>query len=295
MPLSLTILTGAFGPQRRGAIIGIWGGLGGLAVAGGPLIGGAVTEGPDWHWIWLNVPVGVAAVALSRARLPESHGPEAGLDLPALALLTGGAASLVWGPGAGERVRLGRADDPRRARLRALLVAGFAAWEGRAAVPMLPLRLLRIRDFTAANATALLMTGAPGAVVFLIAQYRQLVLGYSPLGTGCASSPGRQPPANRSGRQADLRPGAGGAPCWPGAWARKPPGWPGSPGHRHRAAVCRDGGAAARGGAGISMALPTAATAAMSAVRPDQLGKAAGANSTLQRLDSACLPSPGGH
>ena len=57
----------------------------------------------------------------------------------------------------------------------------------------------------------------------------------------------------------------------------------------------RDGGAAARGRAGISMALPTAATAAMSAVRPDQLGKAAGANSTLQRLDSACLPSPGGH
>ncbi|GEM_PF-3681202 len=194
MPLSLTILTGAFGPQRRGAIIGIWGGLGGLAVAGGPLIGGAVTEGPDWHWIWLNVPVGVAAVALSRARLPESHGPKAGLDLPALALLTGGAASLVWGPGAGERVRLGRADDPRRARLRALLVARFAAWEGRAAVPMLPLRLLRIRDFTAANATALLMTGAPGAAVFLIAQYCQLVLGYSPLGTGCASSPGRQPP-----------------------------------------------------------------------------------------------------
>ena len=78
MPLSLTILTGAFGPQRRGAIIGIWGGLGGLAVAGGPLIGGAVTEGPDWHWIWLNVPVGVAAVALSRARLPESHGRRQG-------------------------------------------------------------------------------------------------------------------------------------------------------------------------------------------------------------------------
>jgi len=67
------------------------------------------------------------------------------------------------GPGAGERVRLSRAYDPRRARLRALLVAGFAAWEGRAAAPMLPLRLLRIRDFTAANATALLMTGAPGA------------------------------------------------------------------------------------------------------------------------------------
>ena len=80
------------------------------------------------------------------------------------------------GPGAGERVRLSRADDPRRARLRALLVAGFAAWEGHAATPMLPLRLLRIRDFTAANATALLMKGSLGAV-FLIAQYCQLVLG----------------------------------------------------------------------------------------------------------------------
>lgn len=133
MPLSLTILTGAFGPQRRGAIIGIWGGLGGFAVAGGPLIGGAVTEGPDWHWIfWLNVPVGVAAVALSRARLPESHGPEAGLDLPALALLTGGAASLVWGLVLASASGWA-ADDPRRARLRALLVAGSRP--GKAARP----------------------------------------------------------------------------------------------------------------------------------------------------------------
>jgi len=96
---------------------------------------------------------------------------------------------------------------------------GFAAWEGRAAVPMLPLRLLRIRDFTAANATALLMTGAPGAAVFLIAQYCQLVLGYSPPGTGCASSPGRQPPlliapaarriSDRGGRRPVLAGGMG--------------------------------------------------------------------------------------
>jgi EmrB/QacA subfamily drug resistance transporter len=286
MPLSLTILTGAFPPQRRGAIIGIWGGLGGLAVAGGPLIGGAVTEGLDWHWIfWLNVPIGVAAVALSRARLPESYGPEAGLDLPALALLTSGAASLVWGlvrastSGWGAPMTLGALGCG------ALLVAGFAAWEGRAATPMLPLRLLRIRDFTAANATALLMMGALSAAVFLIAQYCQLVLGYSPLGTGLRILPWTATPlliapaagwiSDRIGRRPVLAAGMGlqaAGLAWFALVAGAAP--------RYAAMVAP----LLVAGVGISMALPTAATAAMSAVRPDQLGKASGANGTLQRL-----------
>ena len=65
LPLSLTILTTAFPPQRRGLIVGIYGGLAGLAVAAGPLVGGAVTEGLDWHWIfWLNVPIGLIAATL---------------------------------------------------------------------------------------------------------------------------------------------------------------------------------------------------------------------------------------
>jgi EmrB/QacA subfamily drug resistance transporter len=185
MPLSLTILTGAFPPRRRGAIVGIWGGLGRLAVAGGPLIGGAVTEGLDWHWIfWLNVPIGLAAVALSRARLPESHGHRARLDIPALVLLSGGASALVWG-----LVRASAAGWQSPGTLTALgcgalLVAAFVAWERRTAAPMLPPRMFRIREFTAANAAALLMIASLSAAVFLIAQYCQLVLGYSPLGTG---------------------------------------------------------------------------------------------------------------
>ena len=77
-PLSLTILAGVFPPQRRGSIVGVWGAVGGLAVAGGPLIGGAVVQGLNWHWIfWLNVPIGLAAAALSAARLPESRGQAA--------------------------------------------------------------------------------------------------------------------------------------------------------------------------------------------------------------------------
>src|SRR5207237_5256152 len=98
MPLSLTLLASAFPPERRGAIIGIWGGIGGLAVASGPLVGGAVTQGLDWHWIfWVNVPIGVVATVLARLRLAETRGPATRLDLPAGALVSTGAIALGWG------------------------------------------------------------------------------------------------------------------------------------------------------------------------------------------------------
>ena len=97
LPLSLTILTTAFPAERRGTIVGIYGGLAGLAVAAGPLVGGAVTQGINWHWIfWINVPIGVAAVALSQRLLPESHGPRERLDLIGVGLITGGVVAIVW-------------------------------------------------------------------------------------------------------------------------------------------------------------------------------------------------------
>src|SRR5258708_26754845 len=99
IPLSLTILTAAFPPHPPGPLVGIWGGIAGLAVAAGPLVGGAITQGLDWHWVfWVNVPIGLVAAALSRVRLAESRGPEARLDLPGAALAAGGAAALAWGP-----------------------------------------------------------------------------------------------------------------------------------------------------------------------------------------------------
>ena len=83
MPLSLTILTSAFPAEKRGAVVGIWGGIAGLAVAAGPLIGGGITQGLNWHWIfWVNVPIGVAATVGAALRLPESHGPRAGSTFP---------------------------------------------------------------------------------------------------------------------------------------------------------------------------------------------------------------------
>ena len=97
LPLSLTVLTTAFPAERRGMIVGVYGGLAGLAVALGPVVGGLVTEGIDWHWIfWLNVPIGVAAVLLGVRLLPESYGAQERLDLIGVGLVTSGAVALVW-------------------------------------------------------------------------------------------------------------------------------------------------------------------------------------------------------
>src|SRR6202161_637841 len=76
IPLTLTLLSAAVSPQRRGLALGAWGAIGGLAVAIGPLVGGAVVEGASWQWIfWLNVPIGVALLPIARAKLAESHRP----------------------------------------------------------------------------------------------------------------------------------------------------------------------------------------------------------------------------
>src|SRR6188768_4546230 len=98
MPLTLTILSAAVPPERRGLALGAWGAIGGLAIAFGPLVGGAVVEGIAWQWIfWLNVPLGLVLVPLALRRLEESHGPGGKLDLPGLALVSAGLFGIVWG------------------------------------------------------------------------------------------------------------------------------------------------------------------------------------------------------
>ena len=109
-PLTLTILSAAVPAERRGLALGAWGGIGGLAVAMGPLVGGAVVEGLSWQWIfWLNVPIGLVLAPLAFLRLRESHGPGGRLDLPGLALASVGLFGIVWG-----LVRATRSDGARR-------------------------------------------------------------------------------------------------------------------------------------------------------------------------------------
>src|SRR5437588_7470800 len=97
MPLTLTILSAAVPAERRGLALGAWGGISGLAIAFGPLVGGAVVDGISWHWVfWLNVPIGLVLVPLVLLRLEESRGPGR-FDLPGLALASTGLFGIVWG------------------------------------------------------------------------------------------------------------------------------------------------------------------------------------------------------
>jgi EmrB/QacA subfamily drug resistance transporter len=289
MPLSLTILTGAFPASRRGAIVGIWGGIAGIAVASGPLVGGAVTQGLDWHWIfWVNVPIGLAAAVLSIFRLPESYGPATRLDLPAVGLVSGGAAGILWALVRASEVGWGSPEIIVTLTLGIGLLAGFVAWERRAAEPMLPLRLFGSRSFTAANTTAFLMIAALTAAAFLGAQYFQFARGVSPLGTGLRVLPWTGTPllvspaagalSDRIGRRPVMAAGMllqGVGLAWFALLATS------SVAYTHLI------GPLIVAGVGISMALPTTPTAALSAVAPSDIGKASGANGTLQRFGGA--------
>jgi EmrB/QacA subfamily drug resistance transporter len=185
MPLTLTILSAAFPAEKRGVALGIWGAIGGIAVASGPLVGGVVIEGISWQWIfWLNVPIGLVLVPLALARLQESHGKDKALDLPGLSLASLGLLGVVWG------LVNGNADGWTSAGILGSLALGvaalvaFVAWELRAAEPMLPMRYFRDRTFSAANAASLLMSFGMFGAIFLLTQYFQTAQGYSPLESG---------------------------------------------------------------------------------------------------------------
>jgi EmrB/QacA subfamily drug resistance transporter len=190
MPLSLTLLAAAVPERLRNAAVGIWGGISGLGVAVGPVVGGAVTDGLTWNWIfWLNVPVGIIAVPLAAMVLRESRGAVSKLDPIGLVLSSAGVLALVWGVVHG-------ADDGWTSTgvLAALaggavLLAGFLAWERRAAAPMLPLRLFRSRSFSLVNAVTFTFSLGVFGAVFLLAQFFQVVQGLSPLESGLRTLP----------------------------------------------------------------------------------------------------------
>ncbi|HWG64248.1 MAG TPA: DHA2 family efflux MFS transporter permease subunit [Streptosporangiaceae bacterium] len=288
-PLSLTILTSAFPAAKRGSIVGIWGGIGGLAVAGGPLVGGAVVQGLDWHWIfWLNVPIGVTAAILATVYLPESRGPARRLDLPAVPLVAGGAAAIAWALVRGSSAGWGSAEVLAAFAAGAALLAGFVIRERYAAQPMLPLQMMRIRAFAAANATGFLMSGAIFSAAFLTAQYFQLGLGYSPLAAGLRLLPWTATPVLIAPLAGALADRIGSRPLMVTGLVLQALGlaWV--------AVIATGAGGYGRlvlpliiAGVGISMALPSTPAAALGAVPPADLGRASGVNNTLQRFGSA--------
>jgi len=185
LTLGLALLSTAFPPERRGAAIGLFSAVTGLAVASGPLVGGAVVEGIAWEWIfWINVPIGLLAIPLVLTRMNESFGSDRGLDIRGLALVTGGAFAIVWGLVRGNAAGWGSLEVAGSLALGVLLAAAFVAWQLRAGEPMLPMRFFRSRAFSAGNAAMFFTFASLFTGVFFFAQLLQTVLGYGPLDAG---------------------------------------------------------------------------------------------------------------
>ncbi len=189
-PLTLTILSAAVAPARRGLALGIWSGTAGLAVALGPVVGGAIVEGISWQWIfWLNVPIGIVLLPIAWLRLSETYGRKASLDLRGLAMISAGLFGLVWGLVRGNAhgwTSLGVAGPMAPARSSS---SPSCSGSSAPASPMVPMRFFRKRAFSSANLTSLLMSFGMFGSIFLLAQFFQIVQGYSPLAAGVRTLP----------------------------------------------------------------------------------------------------------
>lgn len=185
MPLSLTLLSSAVAPERRNAALGIWGAIGGAAVALGPLVGGAVTSGWSWHYIfWLNVPIGLLLVPMALWKLAESRGSGTRLDLTGALLVSTGLFGVVLGLVRGNAHGWTSAGVLASFAVGLLMLSAFTLFELRTEVPMLNLRMFKNRAFAAVNVTAMLFSFGMFGSIFFLSQFLQTVQGYSPLAAG---------------------------------------------------------------------------------------------------------------
>jgi EmrB/QacA subfamily drug resistance transporter len=184
-PLTLTLLADAFPPERRGLALGVWSGISGIAVALGPLVGGAVIQLSSWQWIfWINVPIGALLVPLAMARLTESHGAERSFDLGGLALASTGLFGIVFGLVRSQSLGWGAPQVVISLVLGTLLVLAFVAYELRTAEPMLPMSFFADRGFAVTNAVSLAMYFGMFGSIFFLSQFLQDVLHNTPLQAG---------------------------------------------------------------------------------------------------------------
>jgi EmrB/QacA subfamily drug resistance transporter len=289
MPLALALLSAAFSPEERPRALGLYSGLTGLAILGGPVVGGAIVQGVDWHWIfWLNIPIGVITIGLVFGRIRESFGPPAALDIVGLLLASGASLGLVWG-----LVRANSAGWTSPEVDIALvsgiaLAVGFVGWELRVRAPMMPMRLFGSRAFSAGNLSSVLFTAALYGNLFFIAQFLQTAQGYGSLGAGLRLLPWTAtlffvaPIAGRLVNRVGERPlvvvglilQAVGL-VWIGRIV--------SPDVAFIDLVAPF----ILAGAGISMAMPAAQNAVVSSVAPTDIGKAAGTYNMLRFLGGA--------
>ena len=286
MPLGLALLSTAFPAERRGAAIGIFSAITGVAVAAGPLVGGAVVEGINWQWIfWLNVPIGLLAIPLVLTKMKESFGPDTGLDLRGLALITTGALGVVWGLMRGNQVGWGSVEVVASLAAGAALLAGFVAWEVRAREPMLPIRFFRSRSFSAGNVAIFFTFASLFGAVFFYSQLLQVGYGYGPLDAGLRLLPWTATFITVAPIAGALADRIGERPLMVRGLTLQAAGmaWlaliaePGLPYSELLAPFIV-------AGVGVSMAIPSAQNSVVGSIATDAIGKAAGANSMMREL-----------
>jgi EmrB/QacA subfamily drug resistance transporter len=285
-PLTLTILSDAFPKEKRGLALGAWSGIAGLAVASGPLVGGAVVDGISWQWIfWLNVPIGILLVPLALRFLRETYGPDSGLDLPGLALVSAGLLGLVWGLIHGNGDGWTSPQIVASLSVGAILTAAFVAWELRTPAPMLPMRFFRDRAFAAANGASLLMYFGMFGSIFLLTQFLQTVQGHSPLGAGLRVLPWTAMPMVVAPIAGALSDRIGGRPLMAVGLGLQAIGlgW--------LAAVSTPTVPYTQlvipfilSGTGMAMFFAPVANVVLSAVRPEEEGKASGTNNAIREV-----------
>ncbi len=285
-PLTLTLLSAAVPRERRGLALGAWGGIGGLAVAIGPLVGGAIVEGISWQWIfWINVPIGLVLAPLAFFRLRESRGPADRLDLAGLALASAGLLGIVWGLVRGNSVGWVSPEIVGSLVGGAVVLALFVLWELRAPAPMLPMRFFRNRTFALTNVSSLFMFFGMFGSIFLLIQFFQTVQGYSPLQAGLRILPWTAMPifiAPIAGAWSDR---IGGQRLMAAGLALQSMGiaWiasVSSPTMPYPAVVAPF----FLSGIGMALFFAPVANVVLSSVRPEEEGQASGANNAIREL-----------
>ena len=285
-PLTLTLLSEAVPNEKRGLALGAWSGISGLAVALGPVVGGAVVTGISWHWIfWLNVPIGAVAAPLAMFRLSESHGESRGLDFGGLALASAGLLGLVYGIVHASSAGWTAFTVVGPIAAGAVVLAAFVAWELRTREPMLPMSFFKSRAFSATNGVSIAMYFGTFGSVFLLAQFFQVAQHYSALQSGLRILPWTVMPIFIAPIAGALSDRIGGRPLMAAGLALQGAGlaW--------LAAVTGPTVAYIHfvpgfvmAGMGMALVFAPAANTVLGAVRPKQAGQASGATNAIREL-----------
>src|SRR5690349_16192025 len=285
-PLTLTLLSEAVPADKRGLAIGAWSGISGLAVALGPVVGGAVVTGISWHWIfWLNVPIGLVTLPLAYARLSESHGEARAFDLRGLLLASGGLMGVVYGVVHAQTAGWTTSTVLASLGVGAVLLTAFVLTELRTAEPMLPMSFFKNRGFAATNGVSIAMYFGTFGSIFLLSQFFQVAQGYSALESGLRILPWTVMPIFIAPIAGALSDRIGGRPLMAAGLALQGAGlaW--------LAAVMGPTVAYIHfvpgfvmAGTGMALVFAPAANTVLGAVRPTQAGQASGATNAMREL-----------